>query len=740
MADAQKTVIEALQAGVTSGGSDTLPDKGPNDDDDEKPKKAKSSKKEDAQDPDDANDDDNELEKQIETKTKSSGDHLSITADVTLDLQAQFSPEDMARGSGAENADVDKGVGSAPKLARFSMVAATGIPMKLRGWKFPVILNMEGGTVPSQVMPMRMNHDHDQGVGHSDAISIQGGQLHAIGVISRGTPAATDVIQSARNGFPWKASLGADPDSKEDVEFIRAGESVNVNGRDYNGPLNVVHRWTLGEISFVDRGADGGTSVEVAAMAKDGNDSTNDQDVGQSGITADQTDAMMRLFDERASERQRIQEIAALGDKYTQIKGCNIETIRAIAKKAASDKSLDKRDVELLMLKASRQEGPSINRVEIEGPRVIEAALCLHCGIDDNVLAKDRDYGDAVVSGAYRFRRRGLNDTLKACLQAMGVNPPHGKDELLGSIVENQHRRMSIEAEGFSTINLPGILGNVANKLLLNAFLNVEVIYDKVADQADLTNFHTHNIFRLESTGEFQKVGGDGELKHGSLSQDYYQNKLDTYGMLLAITRQDVINDDLNAFRTYTAQIARKARIAADKLMVTIMMESSDSFYTAAKGNRLTGNALSVAGLGDAEAALLMMTDQSGDPIYAVPDRLIVPPNLKYLADQFFRSENVGITTTTQLPTENIFRGRFQVIESPFFQLSTIPGYSSTTWYLMANPLSVASFQMAYLEGRRAPTVQTADALFNYLGMQMRVFWDIGVAQLDGRGTVKSTA
>ena len=48
--------------------------------------------------------------------------------------------------------------------------------------------------------------------------------------------------------------------------------------------------------------------------------------------------------------------------------------------------------------------------------------------------------------------------------------------------------------------------------------------------------------------------------------------------------------------------------------------------------------------------------------------------------------------------------------------------------------------QVAFLQGRRQPTVETADAEFNTLGMSMRGFFDFGVAVIDYRGANKSTA
>ena len=57
-----------------------------------------------------------------------------------------------------------------------------------------------------------------------------------------------------------------------------------------------------------------------------------------------------------------------------------------------------------------------------------------------------------------------------------------------------------IRASGFSTLDLPGLLGNLANKLLIDSFLTVDSTYPIIADQAEFSSFHKHAIYRLEST------------------------------------------------------------------------------------------------------------------------------------------------------------------------------------------------------------------------------------------------
>ena len=168
-------------------------------------------------------------------------------------------------------AGADAGDGK-PALPRFSMVAYTGGPMRVAGWRYPVVVDLAGLAVPRQNAPIR--ESHGARIGHAESIRVEAGTLVAAGVISCTGQVAREVVADAKNGFPWQASIGA---SVDQFEFIKENQSALVNGRDFAGPLNVVRKATLGEISFVDLGADGNTSANVAASAKekqlmDGND------------------------------------------------------------------------------------------------------------------------------------------------------------------------------------------------------------------------------------------------------------------------------------------------------------------------------------------------------------------------------------------------------------------------------------------------------------------------------------
>ncbi|MCX5670237.1 MAG: hypothetical protein NTU94_02805, partial [Planctomycetota bacterium] len=63
-------------------------------------------------------------------------------------------------------AAADAGNGK-PALPRFTMVAYTGGPMKIAGWRYPVVVDLAGMAIPSQSRPVRFGHDATSGVGHT---------------------------------------------------------------------------------------------------------------------------------------------------------------------------------------------------------------------------------------------------------------------------------------------------------------------------------------------------------------------------------------------------------------------------------------------------------------------------------------------------------------------------------------------------------------------------------------------
>lgn len=175
----------------------------------------------------------------------------------TLDIRCGYA------GGGAF--EIEAQAAGTSDLPRVSMLAYTGVPLKLDGFHLPVVVDLETLKVPRQKVPILRGHDADRIAGHSDKIDVSAQRLKASGVLS-GVPEHTaDITHTARHGFPWQVSLGAQTTKK--VEHVPAGESVKVNGRVWQGPVLVARGAVLRELSLLPMGADGNTDASFSAGA-----------------------------------------------------------------------------------------------------------------------------------------------------------------------------------------------------------------------------------------------------------------------------------------------------------------------------------------------------------------------------------------------------------------------------------------------------------------------------------------
>lgn len=637
-----------------------------------------------------------------------------------------------------------------PALPRFSMVAYTGGPMRIAGWRYPVIVDLAGLGIPSQNRPIRFGHDAASGVGHTDAIKIEGGQLVAAGVVSRDTAAAKEVVASARNGFPWQASIGA---AVDEYEFIKETQKVMVNGREFLGPVNVVRRATLGEISFVDLGADGQTSAQVAASAinlsLENEQMENTTVTNPTAVTAQATEATTvsvaatqdttppsptvnagtTVADIRAAALAETNRVAAI----REVCGGRFPKIEA----QAIQEGWDRVRCELEVLREGRPKAPAVqvreNSNTVNGS-LLEAACMLTARLD----GLENLFDEPTLEAAQRRFRGGIG-LQELLLEAAWANGYTGRNFRDSRSVLRFAFHPELEA-GFSTIDIGGILSNVANKFLLDGFFSVERTWRNICAVRNVSDFKTVTSYRLIGKDQYEQVLPGGELKHGTLGNETYTNKADTYGLLLSIDRRDIINDDLGAITTVPRKLGRGSGTKINDVFWAAFMANS-AFFTADNKNYLTGadTVLGIDGLTKAEVGFMDQVDSDGKPIGIMPSIVLVPTALSAMGTQLNKSLEIRDTTaSTKYPIANPHQGKFRTEVSRYLSNSHYTGNSSKAWYLLADPGDLPVIEVAFLNGQESPTIETAEADFAVLGIQMRGYHDFGVALQDPRGGVKA--
>jgi phage major head subunit gpT-like protein len=208
---------------------------------------------------------------------------------------------------------------------------------------------------------------------------------------------------------------------------------------------------------------------------------------------------------------------------------------------------------------------------------------------------------------------------------------------------------------------------------------------------------------------------------------------------MFVLTFQDIRNDDADVLATLSRRIGRGGMLKLNDLVWRLFLNNG-SFFTAGRNNVVTGagSALSLDGLAAAEKVFINQTDPNGNPLGLMPSILLVPPTLKATALSLMNSQLTITGGNSTMPNANVWQGRFSVESSPYMENSSYTGYSAAAWYLLASPAQLPVIEIAALDGNVQPTVETADAAFNVLGVEMRGHSHVGVALQEYRGGVRA--
>ena len=681
---------------------------------------------------------------------------------------------------------------------RFSMDAYGGGPVAIDNYPIPVVVDIRGMKVPRKLMPVYYGHDRERIVGHSDTHDkTDGTRFLAAGAISGATEFARQVLESHDAGFPWQASISALPDRGRLVELAE-GKTAQVNGRTIDGPAIIARASTLRHIAFVPEGADVTSSVSIAAEAAHSNTEVIPMDFQQwvealgfefAALTDAQQVALKAKYDAEvkatAEKGGGSIDASANGnghkpkpagapaptfDLASVVLACEKHTAAIQAETATYTGKIDAGKLGELSNKAGQaaaemkakalnEEWPA-TRVEVEAikaasaykveliqaelpkapaihassrdtsPQVIECAFCRTAGLRE----VEKQYKPEVLEASDRFRGLGLQEMLLMFASQNGYS---------GRMALSNGNLREVMQLAFSTHTITTMLTQAGNKFLLEGFYAMPQTWREIAGIRTVTDFKQITAFRLTTSLEYEELPPSGEIKHGEMGQESYTLQAKTYAKMLSLTRPDIINDDLGAFDGLRTRLGMGATLAMNKKFWTVWLAAANAgtFWTAARGNYQTGvgTALSETAL---DAAVKLFRDAKGpdgNQLGLEPDRLLIPSDLEATGRKIYVSQEMRDTTASKVTyTSNTHQNRFRPIVVPQLSNSTYTGYSATRWWLACDPAVLASAAMCFLNGVQTPTIESSDADFDQLGVQLRGYHDFGVSMTEYRGSVES--
>lgn len=282
------------------------------------------------------------------------------------------------------------------------------------------------------------------------------------------------------------------------------------------------------------------------------------------------------------------------------------------------------------------------------------------------------------------------------------------------------------------TSDFPILLANVAGKILRDSYRGITKSFEPITRERSVNDFKEITVAQLGAASRLDQINEHGEYPRGTIGEAAEKYRILKFGKILALTREAMINDDLNAFTRIPQKMGAQAAMEEARIIWAILgtnplMADGLPLFHVDHGNITTG-ALDTAGINAAMVAMRLQKDLDGETeIEILPRNIIVPVELATVAKQ-----NVVLQTVPRTPGEaNPFQGELGVVDTAY-----LSKYASDEYYVASSTEQCDMIELAFLQGNREPYFETRDG-FDVDGTEIKVRHEIGAAAIDFRGLHK---
>ena len=616
---------------------------------------------------------------------------------------------------------------------RCKIFAYSGGPIRQEWSDEDIYIDLQGVTWPSdRSLPILREHSKDleDVLGNTTAIQIDATSGLTVDAYLNGvTDTCKKILAQAKAGVQFQASVGAFASAGQ---RLRAGEVSVVNGRQVEGPALIVRKTRLREISCVSTGADDNTEFVIAASAAVTKEPPMSAPIAAAAPVASVAPSAPIVGVPLAPAPAPVAPAAGDAGSVTAPVAAGAASgldTSAIAREVAA---ILRNDASIQQIRASRPQAPAIH---VPGAPEYSAMLIQAAACQAGKLANlDAHFDAQTLEAAHKQYRSGIS--LCEIIHASAVH--HGYSGR-ATFRDASAGRAMLQA-AWSSHDIADILSATVNKFLLNGFMAVDNSWRMIAARKTVVDFKKVTSYRLTGGFKFEELSGKGELQHAKAGNLKYENSARTYGIQTSVSREQLINDDLGALSDIPKMIGRGAALKLNEVFWKTFLDNS-SLFTSGNKNYTSGAAskLDIDGITAIEQLFLDQVDPDGFPLGVSPEILLVPTALNVKARSFMSSAEIRDTTSNKnYATTNPHAGKYNPVTSPYLSNASFTGNSSAAYYLIANPETFPLIECCFLNGVEQPTVEQAEADFSLLGIQMRGFFDFGVAFVDPRAGAKS--
>lgn len=333
------------------------------------------------------------------------------------------------------------------------------------------------------------------------------------------------------------------------------------------------------------------------------------------------------------------------------------------------------------------------------------------------------------------FRGLTLTDLARMVLERAGVKT-RGMDKM--TIVG---RALTLRTGNYqSTSDFAVLLENTMHKVLQAAYAITPDTWSRFCAVGSVSDFRAHNRYMMGTFGSLDALKENGEFKRKAIPDGHKETiTAATKGNIIGLTRQAIVNDDMDAFNRLAMMLGRAAKLSIEVDVYTTLGLNSGLGPTLSDGNPIfhartnadnisTSAALSAAAIDLDRVKMASMKDLSGNEVLDLrPKVLLVPISLGGTAKSI-NDAQYDPDTANKLQKPNTVRGLFDDI----VDTARLTGNRR---YLFADPNVAPVLEVAFLDGQREPVLESQDG-WNIDGTEWKVRIDYAVGGVGYHGAV----
>jgi HK97 family phage prohead protease len=592
---------------------------------------------------------------------------------------------------------------------RFPVSVSSEHPVPRRDWQsgqmFDEVLSHARDAVDLSRAPLPVLEGHDRSrtnVGIVTNLKLDGARLRGelvLGASQRATELAEDIAAGIVTG-------------------LSVGYAISREDRDEKKKRITATRWTPFEVSIVSVPADVTVGIGRGHTMENENTPSTTTTIDQPGSQATPSAAVLAERERGVAIRQ-LSARAGLGDDFATdlvTRGASIDHARAAILDrlaAQSDATAQNQHVRIeerhVPITPGADYGEDFQRAAVD-------AILLRSGIP---VAKPHAAARDVSASVY--------DLARLCLSRSGRS---------GSRVR-EARGAEMLKRAMTTSDFPSILAGSLNAAVRNGYESEPASHREWVRAVPVADFRTQDRPILGSAPDLIAVDEHGEYQNGSLTDDKASYSVAKYGVVVSLSWETIVNDNLGAFLRVQPALGQAARRKEADTVYALLalnsgagptMQDSVALFHASHNNLIaTSGAFSATLLGAGRALLRKQTALGGGLLNLVPRFLIVPAERETDAELVLANAARPASGTDKTVGEWIAS----------LTLVVEPRLAKTAAYLAAESTQIDHCELGLLEeNMNGPAIEEEDR-FRVDVRNWKVRHVFGAKFLDWRGIVK---